>query len=76
MISSRSYLETGNLGPVPFREVEWVEIDLTHRAVRGRLVGLDSNEWRESVLSALSNANLPFSVVDNNIRLIANLTNG
>jgi len=72
IISSVSYLETGNLGPVPFREVEWVEIDLARQGVSGRLVESGSAKWRESVLAALTDAGLSFPVVDNKIRVIAN----
>jgi hypothetical protein len=71
IIPSASYLETGTLGPVPFREVEWVEIDLTRRNVSGRLVESESIEWRESVLAALVSAGLSFPVLSNKIRVIA-----
>ncbi len=33
------YIEVGSLGPVPMREVEWVEVQSTETQYRGRLVG-------------------------------------
>ena len=72
IISSISYLETGTLGPVPFCEVEWVEVDLCRRSIDGRLVESEGTEWRESVLTALTDADLPLSVVSDRIRVIAN----
>jgi len=73
-ISSVSYIETGTLGPIPFREVEWVEVDLARKNLRGRLVESESAEWRESVIAALENAGLSYSVVSDKIRVIANET--
>ena len=53
-----SYLETGQVGPVPFREVEWVEIDPLGR--------------EEEVSHALSVASIPFSRVGHVFRVTAN----
>lgn len=72
IISSVSYLETGTLGPVPFGEVEWVEVDPRLRNIDGRLVACDRTDSSESVLAALKDVDLCISVVDGNIRIVAN----
>lgn len=72
IISSVSYLETGTLGPVPFREVEWVEIDLGHRSTRGCIVEPDRGDWSDSVIEALRSADVPFAVVDGYVRVVGN----
>jgi hypothetical protein len=42
----RGYLEAGGIGPIPVREVEWVEFDLTRRR---KLPGVDHREGSISV---------------------------
>ena len=37
IIPTDGYIETGDIGPVPFREVEWLEIDTSRINVNGRL---------------------------------------
>jgi hypothetical protein len=66
IVSSRSYLETGTLGPVPFREVEWVEISLVLRAVRGQLRATNDVEWPDAVLKSLSVSNIAYRMVEGN----------
>jgi hypothetical protein len=57
IVPSPSYLETGQVGPVPFREVEWVEIDPSGRDVE--------------VAQALSAAAVPFQSVGRVFRVTA-----
>ncbi|ROU09296.1 DUF6678 family protein [Lysobacter enzymogenes] len=38
IVPTRSYVESSGCGPVPFREVEWIEIDPVRITERGRLV--------------------------------------
>jgi hypothetical protein len=71
IIPSDSYLETGGLGPIPFREVEWIEIDPTHKAVRGQLISSESSDFRASIVAALTNAGIRYSVMGENFRVMA-----
>jgi hypothetical protein len=64
--SSRSYLETGSLGPVPFDEVEWLEIDASRKNERGRLVAFDQ---RQAIAAALTDASVPFETVGGSLRI-------
>ena len=32
------YIETGSMGPVPIKDVEWIEVDASHTSKNGRLV--------------------------------------
>jgi len=66
-----SYLETGSLGPVPFREVEWVEIDPAHENLSGRLVAAESMERRNALIAALDGAGLHYRLADGKIRFDA-----
>jgi hypothetical protein len=50
----RTYLETGDIGPVPVREVEWVELDLTKRRHLPRGVGSDDPLDVAEVIAALT----------------------
>ena len=49
-VTNEDYLETGSLGPVPFAEVEWVEID-PRKDGRGQLVDVDQNSGVARALS-------------------------
>jgi hypothetical protein len=69
IIPSDSYLETGTMGPVPFREVEWVEVDPARTNVKGRLVVAEGADRRDSLIAALEDARLNWSLVDDKIRL-------
>ena len=69
IVSSVSYLETGRVGPVPFSEVEWVEIDPFRKNGIGRLVPADqAREVRE----ALDHVRIPYSEVGDCLRVSAN----
>ncbi len=63
------YLEAPRLGPVPCREVEWLEIDSLELKHRGRLVPPQEINRSEALCNALRNANIPFVQMDNVIRL-------
>ncbi len=41
------YLETGSTGPVPFANIEWLEIDVSRTAQLGRLVPW--RNWHEKI---------------------------
>src|SRR5262245_44705608 len=66
-----SYLETGRLGPVPFREVEWVEIDPAYENVRGRLVPAESIERRHLLIAAVNGVGLHYTLADGKLRFDA-----
>jgi hypothetical protein len=68
IVSSVSYLETGRVGPVPFNEVEWVELDPSRRNERGRLINSDQ---KDEVYSALKTASVAFEVTDGVFRITA-----
>ncbi len=38
IIPTGGYIETGPMGPVPFRDVEWIEVDAAQSSQNGRLV--------------------------------------
>ena len=37
IIPTDGYIETGGMGPIPFRDVEWIEIDVSMISEKGRL---------------------------------------
>jgi hypothetical protein len=57
------------MGPVPFREVDWVEVDPARMNVKGRLVAADGADRRDSLIAALAGAHLNWALVDDKIRL-------
>jgi hypothetical protein len=67
-VSSVSYLETGHMGPVPFREVEWVEIDPRLRNSNNRRVIADEEQWHNELRTALARADLVYSLIDEKLR--------
>ena len=69
IVSSNGYLETGSVGPVPFREVEWVEIDPRRKNERGRLADL---EEPAELTEALTKAQIPFERKGDVFRISAN----
>jgi|LakMenE18May11ns_1017448.scaffolds.fasta_scaffold9689307_1 hypothetical protein len=38
IIPTDGYIETGGMGPIPFRDVEWIEIDTSRFNKNGRLI--------------------------------------
>ena len=55
IIPTQGYVEGGTLGPITYREIEWLEIDSVERRCRGTLVSdleIDHSEKVESVLTA------------------------
>ncbi len=49
------HLETGDFGPYPERDVEWVEIDMNRIEYRGKLISTVSIDASDEVIKALSN---------------------
>lgn len=64
------YLETGRIGPVPFREVEWVEIDPRWKNERGRLVVAAQ---ADELVRALENASVNYRMINGVFRITADL---
>src|SRR5438552_2848636 len=69
IIPAESCLETVTMGPVPFREVEWVEVDPARMSVKGGLVVAAGADRRDSLIAALAGARLNWSLADGKIRL-------
>src|SRR4051812_43647898 len=63
IVTHESYLETGSMGPVPFADIEWVEIDPIRNTRRGRLVADQSDDISRSLSRALVNSHIAFKVV-------------
>lgn len=55
------YLEQGGLGPIPFREIEWIEIDPIQHQHRGVLVSDVELDHSEKIDSILATCRLTFS---------------
>lgn len=68
IVPALNYLETGRVGPVPFKEVEWVEIDPSRRNERGRLVAADQ---KDEIARALTAASIAFQVAGGVFRIAA-----
>lgn len=62
-------LETGNMGPVPFSEVEWVEIDSRLKNDRGSLVAADQID---DLIRALDGASIGYEVTEGVFRVTTN----
>lgn len=62
IIPVADYLEVGSLGPVPFREVEWVEVDPERRSEKGRLIPNDDPAFKIALFAAFENGKLPYTV--------------
>ena len=68
IVPHENYLETGSMGPVPFAEVEWVEVDPRRKNGRGRLVDADQSL---DVSRALLDSQIAFKRVDGVYRIAA-----
>lgn len=66
IIPVNGYLETGRAGPVPFREVEWVEIDSRQKNGGGRLVVADQTD---ELIRALEKASIDYQITDGVFRI-------
>ena len=66
LVPVTGYLETGRVGPVPFREVEWVELDSRQKNERGRLVVADQTD---ELACALARASVEFQVTEGVFRI-------
>ena len=58
---SPGYLETGSLGPVPVREVQWLDISHLDR---------DGNDISPEVVAALSGIDATFSRTEDSIQVL------
>jgi hypothetical protein len=68
IVPTDGYLETGRVGPVPFREVEWVELDSRQKSECGRLVVADQTA---ELLVALKKASLDYQMTNGVVRINA-----
>ena len=69
IIPAQGYLETGSLGPVPFREVEWVEVSPTIVNYRGRLVPDEHKDLAETLTDAFKVGKIPYQVIEGHYRI-------
>lgn len=67
-IPVQNYLETGKLGPVPMREVEWVEVDPIEIHHIGRLVADRQVDHLEDLVHTLSQRGIAFQQVEQYLR--------
>lgn len=70
LVPTVGYLETGRVGPVPFREVEWVEVDPQQKNEGGRLVVAD---YTAELLLALKTASVDYEMTNGVVRIKANM---
>lgn len=54
------YVETGTLGPVPMREVEWIELETIEMRYIGRLVADLRIEHTANLMRAFEEKAIPF----------------
>ncbi|MFK7885242.1 MAG: DUF6678 family protein [Gammaproteobacteria bacterium] len=60
-IPTDGYFEHFGLGPIPFREIEWVEIRSGKSVYRGRLVDSEELNFSAEITSALEKSKLDYS---------------
>ena len=63
------YLEVLSFGPIPFREIEWLEINPRVEKWRGALVEPEIVDHRSKVVYVLANSRLIYSEHDGVIRV-------
>lgn len=67
IVTHENYLETGSMGPVPFADIEWVEIDpRRNNGCHGRSV-----DQSAALSSALTDSHISFNSVDGVYRITA-----
>jgi hypothetical protein len=64
------YVESSAYGPVPSREVEWVEIDPIEQRRIGRLVPPHIIDHTPALLQQLAVQGIPAQVVEGRIRIV------
>ena len=57
----KGYIEPSNLGPIPLREVEWLELDSMEHQRRGVLVADLEIDRSDDIEAALTECRLAFS---------------
>ncbi|WP_396149577.1 DUF6678 family protein [Acaryochloris sp. CCMEE 5410] len=62
-------LETGLLGPVPWRDIQWIEVDTVEERHISRLVPPKRIDHSDSLINALRSAGLPCVRIDRVIRI-------
>src|ERR1035438_3257615 len=68
IVPTEGYIETGSLGPVPVREVDWVEIDATEVQEMGRLVAPRRIDHTAELVQHLERHGASFQRVDHGVR--------
>jgi hypothetical protein len=62
------YVETGSLGPVPMREVEWIEVDTVELRYIGRLVGHRKVEHLAELIQVFEEKSIEFQQIGQCLR--------
>jgi hypothetical protein len=64
------YIEVGSLGPVPMREVEWVEVQSTETRHPGRRVPDSLVDHSSALRARFADASLHYQTVEHGFRLL------
>ena len=67
-IPTSHYLETGSLGPVPMREVEWVEVDTIEIRYVGRLARELLIDHADNLIQVCSEKAIKFQQIEQFLR--------
>lgn len=69
IIPVEGYLETGSTGPVPVRDVEWVDVDPVEIVEQGRLIPTRYVDRSDAIVRALRETGAAIEIVDGLVRV-------